>query len=256
MIYRKNPLEQVICQLRFPTILAISSNPPAAFQERLRDQYPLFTTLPQLPSANKIPREILKHLIPGSVNSLLGPPCYQMSSQDMNWVLQLNQDYISLTTRAYTRWEDFQHRVLTLIDALVVEYRPAFFDRIGLRYQDVIRREVLHLQESEWSTLLKPFVAGILNERAIAGSVRQLSTQALVSLDHYRAQVRISHGLAEDSKTRLPCYMIDSDFSTEEKIDVTDSIHVLQYFNRYAGRLFRWCISDTLHDAMDPQPTE
>ena len=30
--YRRNPLGEVICQLRFPEILAISANPLVAFQ--------------------------------------------------------------------------------------------------------------------------------------------------------------------------------------------------------------------------------
>ena len=40
--YRRNPLGEVICQLRFPEILAISANPPVAFQEAIRDDYPQF----------------------------------------------------------------------------------------------------------------------------------------------------------------------------------------------------------------------
>jgi hypothetical protein len=36
IIYAKNPLESVICQLRFPAILKISSEPPVEFQETLR----------------------------------------------------------------------------------------------------------------------------------------------------------------------------------------------------------------------------
>ena len=35
-VYEKNQLEQVICQLRFPEILAIGAEAPVAFQEAIR----------------------------------------------------------------------------------------------------------------------------------------------------------------------------------------------------------------------------
>ena len=40
IIYRKNPLDQVICQLRFPPILKIDAEVPAKFQDRIRGDFP------------------------------------------------------------------------------------------------------------------------------------------------------------------------------------------------------------------------
>ena len=42
-IYRKNQLQEVICQLRFPEILSIGVNVPAAFQDAIRDEYPQYS---------------------------------------------------------------------------------------------------------------------------------------------------------------------------------------------------------------------
>ena len=39
VIYERNPLDEVICQLRFPAILKIDE-PPIAFQEQIRTRYP------------------------------------------------------------------------------------------------------------------------------------------------------------------------------------------------------------------------
>jgi uncharacterized protein (TIGR04255 family) len=41
-VFRENAIAETICQLRFPTILSIASEPPAAFQDRLRDAYPVY----------------------------------------------------------------------------------------------------------------------------------------------------------------------------------------------------------------------
>src|SRR4051794_11236983 len=40
--FAQNPLAEVICQLRFPTVLAIASESPTAFQERIRGAYPIY----------------------------------------------------------------------------------------------------------------------------------------------------------------------------------------------------------------------
>ena len=39
-LLRKNQLMEVICQFRFPEILAISAKPPVDFQEAIRDEFP------------------------------------------------------------------------------------------------------------------------------------------------------------------------------------------------------------------------
>ena len=37
---KKNQLMDVICQFRFPEILAIAAKPPVDFQEAIRDEFP------------------------------------------------------------------------------------------------------------------------------------------------------------------------------------------------------------------------
>ena len=43
VIYARNPLDQVVCQLRFPPILKIDAEIPAGFQDRVREDYPNFS---------------------------------------------------------------------------------------------------------------------------------------------------------------------------------------------------------------------
>ena len=50
MIYAKRQLVEVICQLRFPEILSIDASEPAAFQDRIRREYPQYEKkIEQLP---------------------------------------------------------------------------------------------------------------------------------------------------------------------------------------------------------------
>ena len=50
-IYRSSQLGEVICQLRFPEILSIQANAPAAFQDAIRDQYPVYLRRQELPTS-------------------------------------------------------------------------------------------------------------------------------------------------------------------------------------------------------------
>ena len=48
-LYRNAPVHEVICQLRFPTILSINSAEPADFQETIRDAFPQYLRQQQTP---------------------------------------------------------------------------------------------------------------------------------------------------------------------------------------------------------------
>ena len=41
-LYGNAPVHEVICQLRFPTILSINNTEPADFQEAIRDAFPRY----------------------------------------------------------------------------------------------------------------------------------------------------------------------------------------------------------------------
>ena len=66
-IYRSNPLIEVICQLRFPTILSISAREPADFQEGIRQHFPQYKRLQHRPEphATDAPARVpVKHAHP------------------------------------------------------------------------------------------------------------------------------------------------------------------------------------------------
>ncbi len=64
VVYGENPLVEVICQLKFPPILDISTAEPAAFQNKVRKLYPLYEKDTE-PSLN-----VTKCLMPGDFGTL------------------------------------------------------------------------------------------------------------------------------------------------------------------------------------------
>ncbi|MBI3947761.1 MAG: TIGR04255 family protein [Armatimonadetes bacterium] len=237
-------MEQVICQIRFPQVLRIATQLPDAFQERIRSSYPLFKhTMQQLPPE-------VAALFGGPLLSLASPmPRYEFTSSDSEWTVSLAADFLALTCRNYERWEVFRQHFQGPFEALQQEYSPTFYTRIGLRYRDVIRRSILGLVGVPWADLLQAPVAGELSS-GIAKSVISTKCDTVVELGERLGRVRVQHGLVD--KENEVCYVIDSDFFTEERTEAGNVLPQLDRFNRRAGHLFRWCITETLHDAMGP----
>ena len=46
-LYTRSPLAEVICQLRFPTILSIGARETAEFQEAIRAEYHRYAARPE-----------------------------------------------------------------------------------------------------------------------------------------------------------------------------------------------------------------
>src|SRR6266851_1582000 len=115
VIYTTNPLEEVICQLKFPSILRIDSEPPAGFQDQVRGGYPLLQENPGLQL--EFPANIAKMIV-GDFPSISGNKVYQFSSVDGVWKIGLSREFVALSTSHYTRWEEFRSRLELVITAL------------------------------------------------------------------------------------------------------------------------------------------
>jgi uncharacterized protein (TIGR04255 family) len=249
VIYEKNTLSAVICQLRFPPILRIESEIPATFQDRVRAEYPLFREKrgPEFPPG--LPVEAAKALSA----AFPAPRAYDFLSADEAWTASLTKEFLALSTNSYERWEGFKGRLESLRQTLLDAYRPAFFSRIGLRYINVIRRTTLGLKtDTDWRDLLEEWVLGELARPEVMDRVEHAAREVVVELED-RSKVRIMHGLAKDEKDGESLYTIDADYFTEQRTEVADAIATLDRFNRESGRLFRWYITEQLHRAMDPR---
>ncbi|MBS1809289.1 MAG: TIGR04255 family protein [Acidobacteria bacterium] len=255
-IYEKNPLIEVVCQLRFPRILRIDSDSPVAFQEKIRREYPIFKENQASDLKLNLPPEIAK-LAGGVFPSALrtGKASYDFISADENWKVGLTSEFVSLSTLKYERWEDFKSHLEKPLEALLEIYEPAFFSRIGLRYKDLICREELGLENCVWSELLQPHIAGELGDENIAKDISEIAKQVRINIEDINAAVFLQHGLvhSEDANNNQIYYLIDSDFSTKNThTEISHAIEKLDNFNKQSKRLFRWCITERLHLAMAP----
>ena len=250
VVYGKRPTEEVICQLRFPTILRIDSEAPVEFQERIRAQYPVLTE--KKPEFSQIPREIMSFI---GADFRIGKTAYEFASEDKKWKITIAADSISLTTSEYERWELFKDHLVIPFESLLKIYEPPFFTRVGLRYRDVIKRSTLELKNVPWSELLQPPVAGALSVKEIAPAVTDAAKDVTFNLPSNLGQLRVRHGLGKKSPAiKETCYVIDADFFTVQKKEPRHAFNTLDKYHTEARLFFQWCITPKLHNALDPQP--
>jgi uncharacterized protein (TIGR04255 family) len=248
-VFQSAPLVQVICQLRFPPILAIEATVPADFQGRIRSMFPLLErgtaiTLPQ------VPPELLQLF-----GAATGARPYLFLTEDRSTTLNLATDAISLTTTNYPRWPEFRRLLQEPLRALADIYQPSFFTRIGLRYSNAIMRRKLHMEDTPWSALLRREILGELAIPQFEKNVDVANRTLQLKLPNGEGGVVLRHGLGIVTgapQPPEPSYMIDLDFFRDEKTELRDAEPLLDKFHELAGHAFRWVISDRLRAALGP----
>lgn len=252
VIYKRNPLDEVICQLRFPPILKIDAEVPAQFQEQVRRVFPSYSEKAEfkLRFSSELegpPAEILGKMLGASDTKN-----HEFLSDDGEWKINLTRTFAALSTRRYQRWEEFSHMLALPVAALLDAYSPEHFTRIGLRYVNIIQRSKLEMPDRRWADLIKPHILGILAAPEVDGSVRNFESKFEVGLSDGESAVRIRTSFVQPADNGEIRYKIDNDFFTSKKVEVGGMTDKLEFLNSRSGRLFRWAITDDLHRAMEP----
>lgn len=252
-IYRSNQLADVICQLRFPEILTIGANIPVEFQEAIRADYPQYSARKEAPAPklSGASGQLSLQQPPETVN-------YQFVSADGTWRVNLTSKFISLSCSRYTRWEDFAQHLDKPLAAFIKIYKPAYFERVGLRYLNFISKEMLGLADASFADLITPCYLGPLQQEDVPDHT---VTRCTVDVDMAlrggcRLKLHAGPGLVKQNgvQDKQVRFIFDQDLFMTGNIPVNMSAGALQTLHAQAFSIFRGAITDTLHDAMDPQP--
>lgn len=250
--YRRAQAAEVICQLRFPEILAISAREPVDFQEAIRGEFPQYSRRQENPAPKLVGA-------PGNLTVQNQPPVtnYQFVSRDGAWRVNLTSRFISLTCDRYTGWEDFAARLDQPLAAFIRVYKPAYFERIGLRYLNFISRRDLGLEDVPFRELIAPCYLGILGEEDVRPNAVSRSTVdgELAIRGGCRVKLHAGPGLTkrggvEDKETK---FILDQDLYMPGQVPLNLSAGALETLHSQAYALFRGAITDTLHQAMEPE---
>lgn len=252
VVYARPQLLEVICQLRFPTILSISAKEPAEFQELIRSEFPRYSR-----NIEKVPPKVIGQ--PGNMKFEEQPDVinYQFLSGDGRWKVNLTNGFIALATPAYTKWEDFAAKLDEVLAQFIGVYKPAFFERIGLRYINAISRSALGLEGTPFSDLIEPGYLGLMAEEDVQEqSFVRIQQEGEMNLaGGCRLKLHCGPGMVkrnnvEDKEIK---FILDNDIFMMSKVEMKYATAALNTIHTHADRVFRGAITKELHEAMEPQ---
>jgi uncharacterized protein (TIGR04255 family) len=250
VIYARNPLIEVICQARFPRNLELEAQLPIDFQGRVRDDYPIFRTREEV--SVRLSDDLSRDQEGAPINR---SRVFDFVSANEEWYISLSSGFIALTTSNYYKWEEFREKFGYAFEVSLQIHSVKMVTRLGLRYKNLVARSALGLEGIPWNELLTPYIAGFLTSGDIdEGEIIAHQVSTRLRLDSGIAV--LNHGLVRHTDTGEVAYLIDGDFFIEEKLEASRDgiLRRLDSLNTHAGVLFRWCISDRLHQALGPQP--
>lgn len=247
--YARSPLIETICQLRFPPILSIEEGRPEQFLKAIGSDFPRYV------SKTEQGPMILKN---GKVEPVGSTSNHNLVSEDGLWKINLTRDFVALSTLRYTNWEEFAQRLDKVLAEFIQIYRPAFFERIGLRYLNAVSRERMGLEGELWDDLINAPFIGILSEPDVdEGHTSRCSMDVEIYLgEHRHMKLHAGPGMLGDGKQDPePKFILDGDFATIDKEIAAQCITgELESLHDYAVRMFNAAITKELHEAMGPTP--
>ena len=255
--YRNCPLVEVVFQLNFPTILAIDASDPVKFQEEIRGEFPIYNVQIQQSSEmminvdNSNPNPIFRHQ--------MNRKNHIFASKDEKWRITLSNNMIAISTLEYTQWEDMKSRFEGPMNAFISAYKPAFFERIGMRYIDVIVKEKLGLQGKEWKELLKPHLCGIMGYSS--PGLETISTSMVnadLLINGVNIHVECGLGTADqnDGKGPVEALILNCDYYMMGKFEEHQVRLDAEKVHERSHYFFRDSITEILHNAMEPVEIE
>jgi len=254
--YSRPQLAEVICQLRFPAILSIGAREPADFQDAIRAMFPRYAAKQEQPAP-----KITGLGTPGARLEAQNPIInYNFVSADGKWKLNLTNSFISLSTVAYSGWEEFgKHFDLPLAQFIRI-YQPAFFERLGLRYVNIFSRKALGLEDELWRDLIAaPYLGVLAAEDVEESKAQKCSVDVELGLDSScRVKIHAGPGLVKKNIPNVPQdpevkFIFDMDLSMSGQIDPRMAAAGLETLHAHSTPLFQGAITDKLHTALEPR---
>ena len=246
--YRAAPVREVICQLRFPTILTINNVEPADFQEYIREDFPQYAR-----KQDVLPPKVVN----GKPEPQPPVTNYHFLSQDGRWKLNLTKDFIALSTLSYPGWEEFARMLDKPLAAFIQLYKPAYFQRVGLRYLNLISRTALGLEDTPWRQLIAPAYLGVLAEADInEDKILSCGYDVQMKLDSScAAKIHAGTGRLKVNIPNVPQdteikFILDMDLSMGGSTPCGLAAAALETLHGHSARVFEGAVTDTLRDAM------
>ena len=140
--------------------------------------------------------------------------------------------------------------------AFIQIYKPAYFERVGLRYINFISRKALELESIPFRELIAPAYLGLLGEDDVteAGIGRCGVDAELPIRSGCRIKLHAGPGIIrgrnqQDTEIK---FVLDLDLFMPGKVPVNYAAGALHTLHSQTWPIFRGAITETLHNAFEP----
>ncbi len=241
----KSPLELVVCQVRHED-RPIDADAALAIQESLGGADGFF------PRVEQVELRVASMTVgpgvasPGPTESFHG---WHLKSSDGSWTAAVLPGHFSLETTHYTRWPDFESRLVDLTQAVASTVPPVMEQRLGLRYVDRLRGPDVR-EPTQWAKWIEPSILGPVLHPIIGAGVESTRQQIDLDLGDGHACV-LRHGTVRDADAPGDAevtYLLDFDiYRSQSRRFVPDHVaDATKSFHEEADALFRQVITDDL----------
>jgi len=227
------PLELVVCQLRFPAVLALEAQPPVEFQKGMKKDYPV-AHRPQAATLGLRPE-------PGFQLSL--SKYWAFEDKESKWTVSLGHNFLSLETKHYRRFEEFLDRFRSILKFACELYPIELRERLGLRYVDRISRSREPRLPADWSNKVRSEIIPLRSLRAEGESQLANLETRFVKGDRVLAirSAYVDGGFPGASEEEL---VLDFDCYTEKRAELNGLDEILRSYRAELYNAFRWALKD------------
>ncbi len=239
--YERNFLSKVIFRLDFQPILKLRTDPPVAFQDRIRSRLPEYEEHQGFQYSSEIGPQ-------GKKDETIPMTTWLFRDSAERFDLTLTFRFLAIEDRGYTSLDDLLKVVTPAVSGFMEAYSDIQFTRIGLRYINEVKLQTG--SQFDWDGYIAPHLTCMLSGIGPQKQLSRAMSQTVINRDDHL--VVFNHGLF-NSEFPAPIsrreFILDLDASRRD-VEDTKIVDTVRSFNADLLQLFEESIGDKLRSTM------
>lgn len=250
--YKNNQITEMLCQIRFSTILKINNESDESlseFQEKIKEKFPNYQMINEnvvnveMSGGEKDLESITPQILRNNIKN------HMFISNGGNERINLTCNFISLSTNEYKCWEEFKADFIWVLDKFNQVYKTENFNRVGIRYINAFSKSELNInEEDKWSDYISEDIVGLSSKY----DVKVYNSNIEIPFED-NSQMRIISGLGTKQNIDnnvLPVFIIDKDTYKLGNISKDNINATLESLHSHNSEIFEKLIKQELREKM------
>lgn len=233
----RSPLQEVVCQVRYPMVLRIIEHEPTGLQEAIRDRFPelqIESSMTMTVETSERPRPI------GGERRI-----YRFGSPDGSRMLSLAPDFYALSTTAYSGWTAFADDLGYVHEAILREYAIPHAKRVGLRYINHIDASFTESGDpNELLGLVKDSLVPLIAQGIVSAPKVGFSRYESKLSENTDENLTFQFGIVPRGPDAESVFLLDFDAFVTAVVPLHEVLARCDRFHTLIHDAFRWCIRE------------